>query len=137
MDTLKKRWPDHLIGNVTQIHETFSCSNGFFWLLITVTVKSMDTIHYMHLFLYSRNTMGFRTEVDLRGIRAKLVFSFANTAFKLSVTWASKVKQASTSTQGAMTHMLNSKFSFGFVPVSTPLLYFSECFADGLFKVEV
>jgi len=47
------------------------------------------------------------------------------------------IKQASTSAQGTMSHMWNSKFLFGFVPVSQPLLYFGECVVDDAFKGEV
>lgn len=53
------------------IHEMISSSDGFFrW---SVALKSW-------------NAKGWRTEVNLLGIKAKLVFSFANTAFTLSVT---------------------------------------------------
>ena len=36
----------------------------------------LSVIRCIQLFLYSRNTMGFRTEINLRGMRAKLLLQF-------------------------------------------------------------
>ena len=89
---LKKRQLDHLFRKIVSldapaIQETISSSDGFFWRSATVKSWIPSAIHCIELFnYYSRNTMGQKTEVNLRGIRAKLVFSFANTTFTFSVT---------------------------------------------------
>jgi len=71
-------------------------------------MDSLFAIHSIHLFLHSRNTEVFRTEVNLQGI--KLVFC---KSFKGVI-----IKQASTSAQATMLNMLNSKFLLAFLPVS-------------------
>ena len=69
--------------NAPAIYEIINSWEGFFtWW---DTVKSLLAIHCIRLFPYSRNTLGCRTEVNLPEIRAKLVFSLANTAFTLLV----------------------------------------------------
>lgn len=61
------------------LHEMISSSDEFLWLSMTAKSWIQSAIHCFQLFLYSRNTKGFRTEVNPQGIGAKLVFSFANT----------------------------------------------------------
>lgn len=80
MDTCKKKkktqsslWKCH------SLHEMISSSDEFLWLVMTAKSWIQPAIHSFQLFLYSRNTKGFRTEVNPQGIGAKLVFSFANT----------------------------------------------------------
>ena len=68
--------------NARVIHKTISSSNGFLWWLVTVNPWIPFTIHCIQLFHFCRNTMGYRTEANLGGIRAILELSFiGNTAF--------------------------------------------------------
>ena len=82
-------------------------------------MDSLFAIHSIHLFLHSRNTKVFRTEVNLQGIRAKLVFckycfhTFSHMGFKGVI-----IKQAFTSAQATMLNMPNTKFLLAFLPVS-------------------
>ena len=76
---LKKKKDNSMISlemslNAPAIHEMTSSSDGFFWQSVTVELWILSAIHCLQLFLYLRNTSGYRTEVNLCGIRAKLVF---------------------------------------------------------------
>ena len=67
-------------------HETIGSSNGLFWRSASVKSWIWSAIHCFQLLDYSRNTTGYRIRVNLRGIRAKMECSFANTKFTFSVT---------------------------------------------------
>ena len=69
--TQSSLWKSH------SLHEMISSDNEFLWLLMTAKSWIQSAIHCFQVFLYSRNTKGFRTEVNPQGIGAKLVFSFA------------------------------------------------------------
>ena len=94
MDTLYKKMTQSCLQNVNQC--TSNPRNHKFdpWILLVVSqCKIMDTVcHPLHLALtLFKNIKGYRTEVNMQGIRANLVFSLAS--FTFSVTWASKVSQ--------------------------------------------
>ena len=79
------KWPFSLVyvlkPLITAIR-AISSSNGFLWWLVTVNRWIPSTIHYIQLFHFCRNTMGYRTEANLGGIKDWLELSFiANTAF--------------------------------------------------------
>ena len=84
MDTLKK--VDATIFsefslNTRMIHQMISSSDRFFWWSVTVNSWIPSAIHCIQSFHYSRNTKGYRTEVNLWETRAVLELSFiANTA---------------------------------------------------------
>ena len=107
----------------------------FRWTLLAISLcKIMDTVrcpqHPAPRLL--KEHYGQRTEVNLRGIRAKLEFSFANTTF----TFFSHVifkgvinKQAAASPQATTLPIPNFKFLFAFLRISQPFL----CFVHRLF----
>ena len=103
------------------------------WWSATVKSWIQSAIHCIKLFDYSKNTMGQRTGVNLRGIRAKLEFSFVNTTFTLifSHTCFKGVinKQAATTPQATTLPIPNFKFLFAFLQISQPFL----CFVHRLF----
>lgn len=82
LDTLKKDYStisSEISLNALLIHEMTSSFGGFFWWSVNVESWIPSTIHCIQLFHYSRNK-GYRAEVNLQGIRPKLVFPFASSS---------------------------------------------------------